>query len=239
MTNSVEDGMETLFCPVAGANFRSPAIILLPSIHGINDYIRRRISDLNANGYAVLPIDYFALLGRKPDLSTQAKLNAAIDSLSDVAVLDGVRAAKQFLQDNPRVDGTRIATFGFCIGGTFALLSACDVTGIAAVVNYYGTIQYSKTSERKPASPLDRISDLCAPLISHYGTADRFVPQDDVAKFDRALAAADKSYELFTYPGAPHSFDEDHRPRYRPVAAREAWQRTLTFLDWYIGTASR
>jgi carboxymethylenebutenolidase len=95
------------------------------------------------------------------------------------------------------------------------------------------------TSARKPASPLDRIADLRAPAISHYGTADRFVPQDDVAEFERALAEADKSYELFAYRGAPHSFDEDHRPRYRPVAAREAWQRTLTFLDWYIGTASR
>jgi carboxymethylenebutenolidase len=234
MDNKAEEVSAATFRPAPGVAAPMPAVVLIPAIHGINDYVLRWIARLNAKGYGVLPVDYFA--GRdEPDLSTRDAMFAAIDALSDVVVLDTVRASVRGLLENPAVDGSRIATLGFCIGGAYAYMSACDNPEIAAAVNFYGRLRYAETSKPKPVSPIERAGDLKAPLLSHYGTNDTYITQADVDDFDRRLAEGGKTYELFTYRGAGHAFDEDYRPRYRPVSAAAARNRTFTFLDWYIG----
>ena len=45
------------------------------------------------------------------------------------------------------------------------------------------------------------------------------------------LAAGAKDFEIVTYPEADHSFFNDRRHRYHEPSARDAWQRTLAFLD--------
>jgi carboxymethylenebutenolidase len=224
--------------PGAGA---SPAILLLPAIAGVNEYmegVARRLADL---GYAVLLLDYYARTGHAPDVSTPEKIGAAVAALSDPEVLDDVAAAVAWLRERDDVDGARIASFGFCIGGMYAFLAACRDLGLAAAVDYYGAIRYAATGPKKPVSPIDCVPKLAAPLLAHFGTFDRLISGEDIALFESALQAHHKSYELFLYRGAPHAFDEDFRPAvFRPVAARLAWQRSLAFLDWHLrGRATR
>jgi dienelactone hydrolase len=208
------------------------AIVLFPAIAGVNDYVRRRAEQLAAEGYAVQTVDYFS--GKAPDVSTPQKIGAALAALSDTQVLERAREAVAALHALPGVEPSRIGAMGYCVGGMYAMLAAADGSGIAAVANYYGTVRYAALSANKPVSPLERVGELRAPMIAHYGTADRFVPQADVAALENALDAAGKPYELFRYGGAPHAFDEDFRPAYRPVAAAEAWTRTLGFFNWYL-----
>ncbi len=226
------------FYPVLGASAPTPAVVLIPAIHGVNAYVLRWVARLNARGYGVLPVDYFAGT-EEPDLSTRDAMFAAIDALSDVAALESVRASVDRLREDPAVDGDRIATMGFCIGGAYAYMGACDIDGIAAAVNYYGRLRYDETPSHKPVSPIERAGDLKAPLLSHYGTNDTYITPADVDDFDRRLAEGGKTYEIFTYRGAGHAFDEDYRPRYRPVSAEAARNRTFTFLDWYLGDRRR
>lgn len=222
-----------LYTAAHGDGPAAPAVVLLPAIAGVNEYVRRVAGRLAGSGYAVQTVDYFADAGGPPDVSTPEKIARAVAGLSDVAVLQSVRGAFGSLQRRRDVDPARIALMGFCIGGAYAMLAACELDGIAVVVNYYGSVRYTTLSGNKPVSPIDRVPDLRAPMIAHYGTADRFVPEPDVDLLEQALNGAGKSHELFRYGGAPHAFDEDFRPAYRPVAAREAWSRTLTFMDWY------
>jgi len=37
------------------------------------------------------------------------------------------------------------------------------------------------------------------------------------------------NYEIFTYPGTQHGFNNDTTPRYDKAAAALAWQRTMDF----------
>jgi carboxymethylenebutenolidase len=84
-------------------------------------------------------------------------------------------------------------------------------------------------------SPLDRARAIQAPLLAHFGTFDRLIPAADIEALETELKRATNQYELFTYNGAPHAFDEDFRPAaYRPVASELAWKRTVTFLDWHL-----
>jgi carboxymethylenebutenolidase len=51
-----------------------------------------------------------------------------------------------------------------------------------------------------------------------------------VPRLEEAMKKYGKSYEYKIYADAPHAFNGDNRPdRYRPEAAKEAWNRTLSF----------
>lgn len=221
-----------VFWPIEGAAENTPAVILLPTIAGINDYLRRVARRLNASGYAVLAVDYYAA-SAVPDLSSRERILAAVASLSDTMVVESIRKGLEFLDAQQSVDSTRVGTVGFCIGGTYALLAGCQLAGISAAVGYYGTVKYASRSGNKPHSPIDLVSELNTPFLGHFGTADHFVSFSDATDLEEALRGAGKCHEMYYYHGAPHAFDEDSRPSFRPVASSEAWKRTLTFIDWY------
>jgi carboxymethylenebutenolidase len=41
-------------------------------------------------------------------------------------------------------------------------------------------------------------------------------------------------YQLFTYPGTQHGFNNDTTPRYDKAAADLAWKRTLAFFEQHL-----
>ncbi|MGD9921575.1 MAG: dienelactone hydrolase family protein [Pseudorhodoplanes sp.] len=229
------NGAERLSSPFfpAESGDGAPAVLLFPAIAGINDYIVRVAQRLAVAGFSTLVLNYYAREGAAPDVSTPERIGAAVEALPDARVLSDARGAIGALRTRPDVDERRIATVGFCIGGTYSFLTGCETDDVAAAVDYYGSIRYAATSANKPVSPLDRAAALRVPLLGHFGTADRLISCDDVSAFENALHAGGRSYEFYLYRGAPHAFDEDFRPVYRPVAAAEAWQRTLTFLKWH------
>lgn len=220
---------------LSGSGQPAATVLLLPAIAGVNDYIRRVAQRLVAQDFNVLLFDYFARERVAPDVSTPEKIGLAVQSLSDPQVLEDVRSAIATLHERPEVDLARVGALGFCIGGMYALLAACENTGLRAVIDYYGTVKYTALSAAKPRSPLEYVSELQAPLLAHFGTFDRLISASDIDALEGALQRAAKPYELFRYRGAPHAFDEDFRPvAFRPVAAELAWSRTLTFLKWHL-----
>ncbi|MGP1255804.1 MAG: dienelactone hydrolase family protein [Kiloniellales bacterium] len=231
--------LTALFAEPVGGLMPAPAVLLLPAIAGVNRYVMRVAERLASRGYAVVVLDYFFREGQAPDVSTPERIGAAVRALPDPRVLSDIDAAVAQLRRDPRVAPERIATLGFCIGGMYAYLAACELDGLSASVNYYGTVRYGEISRDKPASPLERVGELKAPLLCHFGTADRLISSADVDAFEESLRSSQKTFEICTYRGAPHAFDEDFRPAFRPVAAAEAWRRTLTFLDWYVGGFGR
>jgi carboxymethylenebutenolidase len=44
------------------------------------------------------------------------------------------------------------------------------------------------------------------------------------------LSKAGAPGEIHVYEGAPHAFFADYRESFRPEPARDAWERTLSFL---------
>jgi dienelactone hydrolase len=233
----VPAGTETLDFTMAkpDGNGPFPAILLLPAIAGVNDYVNRRAEALRAQGYLTVVIDYFAREGRAPDVSTPQKIGAAVAGLSDPCVLGDVGATVAALRGRDDVIGSAIGALGFCIGGVYSFLSACEDFGIAASVDYYGMIAYAETGPNKPVSPLDKVPELKAPLLAHFGDFDRLISMDEIAAFAAALRDNQKNHEVCVYGGAPHAFDEDERaPIYRPVASGEAWARSLAFLNWHL-----
>ena len=57
-----------------------------------------------------------------------------------------------------------------------------------------------------------------------------------VEEMRAALTKAGKTAEIYVYPGAGHAFMHEGRPSYHPDAARQAWARTLAFLQKLLKT---
>jgi carboxymethylenebutenolidase len=229
---------ETLSAPLTLPEIgkpRFPSIVLLPAIAGVNDYVKRVAGRLSASGFAVSILDYFAREGRCPDVSTPAAIDVAVNSLPDDRVIADACGLLGALREHQAIDPERIGSLGFCIGGMYSLMLSAEAPNLTASVDYYGSVRYAKLSDQKPVSPLDRARDIRAPFLAHFGTFDRLISAADIEALEAELKRASRPYELFTYNGAPHAFDEDFRPAaYRPVASKLAWERTMTFLDWHL-----
>jgi carboxymethylenebutenolidase len=133
------------------------------------------------------------------------------------AQVNALRDAVRALLNDEECDG-RIATVGWCMGGTYAGLLACRERKLSAAVVFYGM-----------PVPEEEVPALDCPLLGFYGAEDTRVTAG-VPAMTEAMSSAGKSFEHYVYAGAPHGFFNDTRPSYRLEASRDAWARCLAFL---------
>lgn len=217
---------------------RVPAVVLTTAIAGVNDYVLDVAGRLADEGYATLVLDYYARdNGNPPDLSSPEKVMAAVAALADPQVVADLSEGVDWLRDQDFTNG-RVASVGFCIGGSYSLLAAAHVPDLACAVTFYGMLRYPETSANKPEAPLDAAARANCPVLAHYGKEDHLVPVSDAQDLSEQLRG--RPAEVHQYPGAGHAFHEDFRREvYRPVAAVTAWARTLVYLDWYLRDTRR
>jgi len=127
-------------------------------------------------------------------------------------------AAAKYLKTHPLSTG-KVGVVGFCWGGAMANQVAVHSPDVSAAVPYYG---------RPPAA--EDVPRIKASLLLHYAGEDERI-NAGVPDFEAALKKASVDYQLFTYPGAKHAFNNDtNAERYDKEAADLAWKRTIAFL---------
>ena len=85
---------------------------------------------------------------------------------------------------------------------------------------------------------LDRADAVTVPSLHHFGTADSFVPLDQVEQI-RAAVTADGEREQVRFQlheGAGHAFDNPHPGLHHAAAAEAAWEQTQQFLAQTLAT---
>jgi carboxymethylenebutenolidase len=95
-------------------------------------------------------------------------------------------------------------------------------SGLDAAVPFYG-LQPNAADAAK----------IKAPINAQYAELDTRITGGWPA-FDAALGGAGVTHEGHIYKGANHGFHNDTTPRYDEAAAKEAWQRTLDWLNKYL-----
>lgn len=197
------------------------AVVVLQEIFGVNAHIRSVTDGFAAAGYTAIA----------PSLFDRVRRGIELD-YSSAAMQEGAGYVKQLLPEATAKDvaaavavvktSGRVATVGFCWGGTLSYLAACQLSLACAVVYYGRLVAHLGTRPR-------------CPVLYHFGGADQSIPAADV---EQVRAAAGTSAALYVYEGAGHGFNCDQRASYHPDAAALARSRTLEFLARYVGGES-
>jgi carboxymethylenebutenolidase len=196
---------------------RAPLVLVAHEWWGLNAQIRAMAIRLAREGYVAVVPDLYH--GRVASDAMQA--HELSRGVTDEGAARDLDAAAAWARRQPRVAAGPPGVVGFCLGGGVALRYALRGGNVAAVVMFYGS------PETDPA----RLAKLDAALQGHFGADDQGIGPERVEGFRVALAKSRKSGELYVYPGAGHAFMHEGRPSYRVDAARQAWARTLAFLQ--------
>jgi carboxymethylenebutenolidase len=224
----VDDGSFDLsvWLPPAG---QGPGVLLIQEIFGVSDYIRDVAEDLAADGYVVGAPDLFWRLKHGHDaVHDEAGLAESLELVSEFDFTLGVAdAAAAFtrLAALPEVQGGA-GVLGFCLGGAIAYFLAPQVDA-DAVISFYGS---------GVADSLEVLEEITVPIQFHFGGQDSYIPRDQVARVESAVAARDNA-EIHVQEDAGHAFHNHRAPMFHvPAAAERAWHRAKEFLSRHLPT---
>ena len=195
---------------------KKPAVLVIHEWWGLNDFAKGKADGFAKQGYIALAVDlYRGKVTDNPDTAHQL----ARGMPNDRALRD-MKAAVAWLRARPDVDGAKVASVGWCMGGGLSLDLAVAEPTLAGAVIYYGHLMTD------PAT----IAALKVPLLGNFGGKDEGIPVKDVQAFEAAAKKAGKSVDFKIYPDAGHGFASSKDPKvFRPADAKDADARTDTF----------
>jgi carboxymethylenebutenolidase len=213
-----------------------PVVLVISEIFGVHEYIAdvtRRLAQL---GYMAIAPELFVRQGDPSQYGEVAKLQSeVISKVPDAQVMADLDATVAWAAKNGG-NTAKLAMTGFCWGGRITWLYAAHQPLLKAGVAWYGRL-VGQNTPTTPSHPVDKTSQLNAPVLGLYGGADTGIGQDSVEKMKLALAsgsAAAKASAFVVYPEAPHAFHADYRPSFRQAPAEDGWLRMQDWLKKYL-----
>lgn len=202
-------GGATTACVARPDNDTTAAVILIQEYWGINDHIRDIAGRYANEGFlCVAPDLYRGKLAKNPDEAGRL--------MQGLAIADGMEIIRQAIAEAKRVYNVkRIAITGYCMGGTFALRAACELSDISAAAPFYGDVPEENV-----------LKNLKVPTLFIAGKRDAWINPAKVNGLIEAARKYDLPVEAVSYD-ADHAFFNDTRPVYDAEAAADAWRRVL------------
>jgi carboxymethylenebutenolidase len=203
-----------LAAPEAGG--QRPAIVVIHEWWGLDAFAKGKADGFAKQGYLALAVDlYRGKVATDPDVAHQLMRGMP----EDRAIRD-LRAAVAYLRSRPDVEGSKIGSVGWCMGGGWSLQLALAEPALAAAVIYYGHLVTD------PAT----IASLKVPLLGNFGGQDQGIPPKDVRQFEAVAKRDGKTVDFKIYPDAGHGFASAKDPKvFRAADARDADARADAF----------
>ena len=193
-----------------------PGVLVVHENRGLNPHIEDVTRRLALDNFVAFAPDALFPLGGYP--GDEDKARELFSKLEQPKSRNDFVNAAAFLKVLPECTGS-VGVVGFCYGGGIANLLATRIPDLCGAVPFYGA--------QAPAADAAKIK---APLLVHYAENDERINAGWPA-YEVALKAAGVKYEMFTYAGTQHGFNNDTTPRYDDKAAKLAWQRTVDFFN--------
>ena len=217
-TQEVNYGTATGFLAMPKEEGIYPAVVMIHEWWGLNDNIKEMARSLAAEGYVVLAVDLFE--GKVAKDANEARQLITPINKNPAEAVQNMKSAVQFLKNQNNVDDNKIASMGWCFGGGMSLQLALNEK-LAATVIYYGSLETNKT----------RLSVIEWPVLGIFGEKDTSIPVESARKFDAALDELGIENEIYIYENVGHAFANPSGANYAPEETKDAWEKTVEFLD--------
>jgi carboxymethylenebutenolidase len=195
-----------------------PAVVMIHEWWGLNENIRHMADILAGHGYVVFAVDLYD--GQVAmNSSRAAELSGQVRNNPDAAV-SKMSAAVSGLRELPYTTD-QVASLGWCFGGGQSLQLSLSETDLNATVIYYGTL----------ATDEETLQRIDAPVLGIFGAEDQVVGIESVRAFNETLDELGVDHEVYVYEGAGHAFANPSGESFRPDDTRDAWGKTLRFLN--------
>ncbi len=204
---------------------KAPLVIVMQHGPGLDDWQRALADQLASQGFIAVAADLYSGLGPNGGNwdsfeGTDVAMRAA-SKLTPEEAIQRYKAAYEYGMKLPRASG-KVATVGFCAGGTYSFRFAGEIPQIGAAVVFYGT-----------QPNLEIMARIKAPVLGFYGEDDARVTST-VEPTVTAMRQLGKSYEPHVYPHATHGFLEFQDLAGNPAATSDSWARTIAFLNQHL-----
>lgn len=196
-------------------------VVVIHENRGLNPHIEDVARRVALAGFVALAPDALSPQGGTPTDPDQAR--DMFQKLDATKNLNNFIKAFDLLKSRKECNG-KFGVVGFCWGGGMVNQLAVNVPTLKAAVAYYG--------RQADAADVPKIK---ATLQLHYAGMDERI-NAGIPAYEEALKKAGVKYELYTYEGAQHAFNNDTAPtRYNEAAAKLAWDRTISFFQKNLG----
>jgi dienelactone hydrolase len=210
-----------------------PGVLVFPEAFGLGDHAKSRAERLAGLGYAALACD---LHGDSRVFDDLTQVMPLIESLRADPSRTRARAGGGFdaLRARPEVDASRIASIGFCFGGTMSLELARGGADIAAVVGFHSGLATVAPDDAK---------NIKAKILVCIGADDPGIPAEQRADFEQEMRKGGADWQMHLYGGVVHSFTNPEaarlgRPefaRYDAKADARSWAAMMALFDEVFG----
>lgn len=208
---------------------KRPGVLVVHEWWGHNQHARNKAKQLAEMGYTALALDMYGD-GKFADHPKKAGefMGAAMKDWAGSQAK--FRAARKVLESHTTVDASRIASIGFCFGGTVSIRMAGAGEDLKAVVAFHSGLPVD-------APPTAKIT---ASILVINGADDVWIPKEAVMKFKGQMASAGAYLTYISLPGVKHSFtnpeaDENNKKfgipnlQYDAAADKKSWQKLKKF----------
>lgn len=208
---------------------KAPVILVIHTIGGLASWARALADQLAEDGYIAVAPDFLSGLGPNGGgtdaFASADEVRQAMSAVTPAAAAATLDRVREYAQTIPAANG-KMATMGFCWGGSRSFEYALHEPALDAAVVFYGTAPDTYAA-------YDRIR---APILGLYGGDDARV-NVTIEPAAAELKKRGKAFEYEIYPGAGHGFvgSQSDRAGANFRATQAAWPRALAFLRQHLG----
>ena len=219
------------------ATDKRPGVLVCPEWWGRNEYADSRARQLAALGYVAFAIDMYGD-GKTTTDPKQAGEWAGKVSSDPAEMRVRAAAGLKVLAEHAKVDDSKLAAIGYCMGGTVALELARSgqphTENLRAIVPFHASTIAAK-------NPDDNKNIKGSILVCH-GQDDAFVKPEQIENFHKQMKDAGIDYQFASYSGAVHAFTNPDADsfgvpgvKYNQKADKRSWAAMRNLLSEVFG----